>query len=344
MSTQENIKYVFIDIVGFSHERTVEAQTRIINSLNEIVLTSISALSINRKKVIFLPTGDGICISLLGIPKPFDLPLLLALEMLRKVDSWNKTQETEMNRFKIRVGVNENIDNVIIDINGKKNVSGSGINYAQRVMNIADGNQILLGFSSYEKICDREQYYNKFIEYEAVVKHGKQLKVFQYIDRDIDYLDCSTPTKFAEKTSIRLRPTRALGIYGCIIKNYYPLISKLSRDSGGLNISLHIALIYASKRLNEKLHATDFHVEDHYDEFDKYFIDGQIELSKWISDINNFSIVGRIDLERKLMEDFLKKYEYYFQADSDYFILSNDGNNYQQTHFSNLDISKLINK
>jgi len=56
----------------------VEAQADIIAKLNLIVSSAVSALQIPSEKIIFLPTGDGICITLLDLSEPFDVHILLA--------------------------------------------------------------------------------------------------------------------------------------------------------------------------------------------------------------------------------------------------------------------------
>ncbi len=70
-------KYIFLDVVGFSRGRSVEAQTDIVNSLNDLVRDVITKNNVAKERVIYLPTGDGICIALLNIEEPFDVHLLI---------------------------------------------------------------------------------------------------------------------------------------------------------------------------------------------------------------------------------------------------------------------------
>lgn len=79
----------------------------------------------------------------------------------------------------MRVGINENDDNLLIDINGQNNLAGAGINIAQRVMSAADGNQILVGQPVFEILRHREAYMNHFRSYSAKAKHGLSLPVHQ---------------------------------------------------------------------------------------------------------------------------------------------------------------------
>src|SRR5712691_1684529 len=131
-------KYIFLDIVSYSHGRSVEAQTDIISTLNQLVRESVAGFEITTEKLIYLPTGDGICIALLDVESPYDLHIRLPLAILAKLLEYNQETFDEMRTFKVRIGLNANTDNLVTDINGQRNVSGAGINLAQRVMNTGD--------------------------------------------------------------------------------------------------------------------------------------------------------------------------------------------------------------
>ena len=53
-------KYIFIDIVGFTHGRSVEAQSDIIHSLNDLVRQTIDSHDFPEDSLILLPTGIAI--------------------------------------------------------------------------------------------------------------------------------------------------------------------------------------------------------------------------------------------------------------------------------------------
>ncbi len=79
-------KYVFLDVVDFSRDRSVEAQSYIVQALNKIVLISLRKNSIPDEKRLLLPTGDGICIALLNITEPYDIHIQLALSIVKYID------------------------------------------------------------------------------------------------------------------------------------------------------------------------------------------------------------------------------------------------------------------
>ncbi len=176
------VSYVFLDVVDFS-KRSVEAQTDIVKGLNKIVKRSVGAFDISRSDVIYLPTGDGICICLLELRQRIEIPVRLAAEILRRIHEHNLTEVAgDVTRhFQVRIGVNENNDHIVTDVNRRKNLAGAGINMAQRVMSLADGNQILVSQVVQDKLQPRKQFENAFREFEGVIKHGKKIRVFQFL-------------------------------------------------------------------------------------------------------------------------------------------------------------------
>ncbi len=129
-------KYVFLDVVGFTHGRSVEAQSDIVHVLNDIVQASIDENEGAKDKLILLPTGDGMCIAMLNVESPYDIHLLIALDIVRKVHEHNELIKNEMRKFQVRIGLNANTDNLVTDINGNRNIAGAGISMASRVMNM----------------------------------------------------------------------------------------------------------------------------------------------------------------------------------------------------------------
>jgi hypothetical protein len=342
MVEQENVKYVFMDVVGYSNGRTVEAQTKIIEKLNEFVLQSIDEQKLAKKNLLYLPTGDGMCICFVGISKPFDLPLIISLNILDKINQWNKSINDEKVIFKIRIGINENIDNIIIDINKKRNASGSGINMAQRIMDCADGNQIMLGEISYQSIADREQYFNKFKKYSTAVKHGKMINVYQYIDSKYEFLNSEEPERFKDKQEIKVRPSRFILIYSKLLLDYNQEVRKILISKEIAHFDLHIILIYTSLRIEEKINSTEYNSNDLYDEIDEYFENGNILFDNWNKNLSSMKSIYRVEYEKLLLEKYLDKYNWYFQNGSDYLQLSQEGLEYQKQHLENIDIKKYI--
>lgn len=191
-----NAKYIYLDVVNFTLERSIEAQSHIIETLNAIVTTSLIQHDISQEKRILIPTGDGICIVLLGIDDPFDVHLKIALKILEELYLCNESITGAQRKFEVRIGINGNFDNLITDINGQRNIAGAGISLAARVMSLAGGNQILVSQREHETFRWREKYMDCFRPLQGTVKHDLQLAVFQFKREDCLGLNVDVPELF----------------------------------------------------------------------------------------------------------------------------------------------------
>jgi len=189
-------KYIYLDVVDFIVDRSVEAQSDILRALNEIVNASLHEHLIPEDKLILLPTGDGLCIALLNVEVPFDLHLLIALSILRRVHEHNERIDNARQKFQVRIGLNDGTDNLVTDINGNLNIAGQGINMASRVMNFADGSQIFAGYTTFEILHIREKYTGSFKAYQGTVANGSFISVYQFVREGHAGLNTSTATVF----------------------------------------------------------------------------------------------------------------------------------------------------
>jgi class 3 adenylate cyclase len=195
MTQTARIQYVFLDVVGFTKNRSVEAQTEVVATLNKIVSGSLRELEVPSESTVLLPTGDGMAIAMIELPG-FDLHLRLAVHILGAVAQHNATSSDPMRRFEVRIGINENIDNVVEDINGRRNVAGAGISMAQRIMDNADGGQVLVGATVYETLRHREHYMSTWRSFTARGKHGVEFSVYQFVSKNVRGLSDAVPSVF----------------------------------------------------------------------------------------------------------------------------------------------------
>ena len=190
-------KYIFLDVVEFTKDRSVEAQVEIVGILNEIVRTCLKQHIISNRRRILLPTGDGLCIALLDVKDPYDIHIRIAISILGNLHKHNSNSDLrESRKFQVRIGINANDDNLVTDINGRKNIAGAGINSAQRVMDQADGGQILVSQTVSEHLQHREKYMDSFEEFTATTKHGTRINVYQLLDYTAHGLNVETPRAF----------------------------------------------------------------------------------------------------------------------------------------------------
>jgi hypothetical protein len=199
-------KYIFLDIVGFTNNRSAEAQSHIVEVLNHIVEKSIVEHGLPKAKVLFVPASDGLEIALLNVESPYDIHLQIALSIIEEVNKYNSATPDEMRRFEVRVGINSNTDNLITDINGHQNIVGAGVNLGLRVMHLADGNQILVSSPVFGTLRYHEKYISSFRGFRVKIKHGLEMPVYQFKAEGFEGLNTSVPSSLEDAEKIELQP------------------------------------------------------------------------------------------------------------------------------------------
>jgi uncharacterized protein YecT (DUF1311 family) len=199
-----HIKYVFADVVGFTRNRTVEAQVEIIEALNAAFRLAATSMD-----CVYLPTGDGVCLGIVDPTAPYDAHLTVALRVLEQMVA-RASSVSENRRCEVRFSINESVDVILLDINGHRNLAGSGINQAQRLLTLADGGQIVVGHSAFQSLQGWDRYVESFRSFRAEVKHGVVLTAYQYIDERVTNLNCQMPDCVLEQSPIDINLTERL--------------------------------------------------------------------------------------------------------------------------------------
>src|SRR5438094_2918782 len=158
---------LFTDIVGYS-KLPINEQRALVERLNEIVRSTDEFQAAETAgRLIKIPTGDGITLVFYQSP---EAPVECALEISRALKKHPELQ--------LRMGIHSGPVSGVIDVTGKANVAGAGINMAQRVMDCGDGGHILLSKHVAE---DLEQYphWQPYLHElgECEVKHGVRVSV-----------------------------------------------------------------------------------------------------------------------------------------------------------------------
>jgi hypothetical protein len=192
------VKYVFLDVVAYT-KRTIDAQCDVITALNDIVKSAVDGCDIKPNSVIYIPTGDGICIALVGFQMDYDIHVSIAVDILQRIWQHNKRETLdEEHRFEVRIGINQSDDTLVMDINGSQNVAGSGINNARRIMDLADGSQILVSRTIYDALHKYRKYSNAFEgPFMKEVKYDLILEVYQLVKPDVFGLDANPPSSIS---------------------------------------------------------------------------------------------------------------------------------------------------
>ena len=163
---------VFLDIVGYS-KTLVSQQIAMKEQLNTFIARAIENVSTNDR--LMLDTGDGAALCFIGDPED---ALFAALSLRNALIDQPHTQTAPL---LVRIGINLGPAKLVKDFNGQVNIIGDGINVAQRVMNFAEPNQILVSRSFYEVISCLSQEYAQLFHYRGLRKdkHIREHAVYE---------------------------------------------------------------------------------------------------------------------------------------------------------------------
>src|SRR5947199_6343252 len=165
---------LFTDIVGYSKLLSDEKR-KLFGLLNEIVRnTSQFRAAEAVGKLVRLSTGDGMVLAFFS---SVDAPVRCALEISRKL--------REHPELKLRMGINSGPVDQVSDVNEQRNITGVGINMAQRLMDCGDAGHILLS----RRVADDLAPYSEWKPYlhdrgTVDVKHGVKLEVVNFYDNE----------------------------------------------------------------------------------------------------------------------------------------------------------------
>ncbi|PYI77324.1 MAG: hypothetical protein DMF04_06565, partial [Verrucomicrobia bacterium] len=161
---------LFIDIVGYSRCATDE-QSELLEALNEAVRSSPSVEAAEKNgSLIELPTGDGMALVFRDSP---EAPAQAAIEISQK------TQQAS--NLRLRMGIHSGPVNAVVDVSGRPNVAGAGINLAQRIMDCGDAGHILVSSRAAEDLAQHRKWQPFLHDIgEAEVKHGAKVHLFNF--------------------------------------------------------------------------------------------------------------------------------------------------------------------
>jgi Adenylate and Guanylate cyclase catalytic domain len=153
---------LFIDIVEYSKLLTDE-QSEALQELNQIVRNTEAVREAEAAgQLIILPTGDGMALVFTG---SVEGPAECALEVSRAL----RAQPS----LPVRMGIHSGPVQHVRDANTRENISGVGINIAQRVMDCGDAGHILVSKRFADDLAQHRRWQPYLHELGDVeVKHG----------------------------------------------------------------------------------------------------------------------------------------------------------------------------
>ena len=165
---------LFMDIVAFS-TLPMDQQESILGELQAAVShTSEFAHAQAEDELIRLPTGDGMALVFFHDP---EAPVRCALELGRSL--------RDHPEIKLRMGIHSGPVYRIADINANRNVTGGGINIAQRVMDCGDAGHVLVSSAEAEVLGQLSAWRPMLHDLgEVEVKHGVRVHLYNLYAED----------------------------------------------------------------------------------------------------------------------------------------------------------------
>src|SRR5262245_57183589 len=168
---------LFIDIVGYS-KLLINEQSERIQAIREIVRgTEQFRLAEAEGKLMRLPTGDGGALVFRTSP---EAPVLCALEISKALKVHPELQ--------VRMGIHSGPVSGVVDVTGRTNLAGAGLNMARRVMECGDAGHILLSKHVAEDLEEYEEWRPRLHDLGTCeVKHGVRIGIANFYDTEVGY-------------------------------------------------------------------------------------------------------------------------------------------------------------
>src|SRR5437764_3064284 len=238
---------LFIDIVGYS-KLSINDQNAAVEELNQLVrvpdqLQRAEAAS----RLLKIATGDGMALVFYTSP---EAPAHCALEISRALK--------EHPRLHVRMGVHSGPVSGVVDVNGRPNLAGAGLNMAQRVMACGDAGHILVSKHVAEDLGEYEQWRPLLHDLGACeVKHGMRIAIANLYDSETGNPQLPKRLQVVKRRRTRVRWAEvavALLVLAAIIAAFVFLLRRPTRSAMAI-VEKSIAVLPFENRSEDKANA-----------------------------------------------------------------------------------------
>jgi serine/threonine protein kinase/TolB-like protein len=263
---------LFIDIVGYS-KLSINEQHSAVDELTQIVrATEQFQKGEAAERLIKIPSGDGMALVFYTSP---EAPVRCAIQISRGLK--------DHPRLHIRMGVHSGPVRGVVDVTGRTNLAGAGLNLAQRTMKCGDAGHILLSKHVAEDLSEFEEWRPLLHDLGTCeVKHGVQVAVINLWSDDVG--NRQLPQKFQalrkQRARVRWAEVAAAVLLLAGIVAAFVLVSKKSARSTSIVPEKSIAVLPFENRSEDKANA--------------YFADGiHDEILTRLSKIADLKVISR---------------------------------------------------
>src|SRR5512140_2000802 len=193
---------LFIDIVGYS-KLSINDQNAAVEELNQVVRASDQLQRAEAaSRLLKIATGDGMALVFYTSP---EAPAQCAVEISRALK--------EHPRLYVRMGIHSGPVSGVVDVNGRPNLAGAGLNMAQRVMSCGDAGHILVSKHVAEDLEEYEQWRPLLHDLGTCeVKHGMRVAIANLYADEVGNPQLPKRFQALKKRSVRLRWTAAMAM------------------------------------------------------------------------------------------------------------------------------------
>jgi TolB-like protein/Flp pilus assembly protein TadD len=263
---------LFIDVVGYS-KLSINEQRAVVDQLTQIVRATEQFQKADAsERLIKIATGDGMALVFYTSP---EAPVRCAVELSRALK--------DHPQLGLRMGIHSGPVSGVIDVTGRTNLAGAGLNMARRVMSCGDAGHILLSKHVAEDLGEYDEWRPLLHELGTCeVKHGVQLRVVNLYSKNVG--NSQLPIKFQALKKHRAHlhwaaVAAALLLLGGVAATFV-LISKKLPTSTSIVPEKSIAVLPFENLSEEKANA--------------YFADGtQNEILTKLAGVGDLKVISR---------------------------------------------------
>jgi TolB-like protein/Tfp pilus assembly protein PilF len=186
---------LFIDIVDYS-KLSINEQRVAVDQLTQIVrATEQFQKAEASERLIKIATGDGMALVFYTSPEG---PVRCAVELSRALK--------DHPQLRLRMGIHSGPVSGVIDVTGRTNLAGAGLNLAQRVMECGDAGHILLSKHVAEDLEEYEEWRSRLHDLGTCeVKHGVPIGITNVYDSEVGNPQLPKKLQAIKKHQTRVR-------------------------------------------------------------------------------------------------------------------------------------------
>ena len=186
---------LFIDIVGYS-KLSINEQRAAVDELTQTVRSTEEFREAEASdRLIKIATGDGMALVFYTSP---EAPVRCAMQISRALK--------DHPGLHIRMGIHSGAVSGLLDVTGRANLTGAGLNMAQRVMDCGDAGHILLSKHVAEDLEQYEGWRPLLHDLGTIdVKHGIKLHIVNLYGADVGRRELPATLRMERRRAARMR-------------------------------------------------------------------------------------------------------------------------------------------